>query len=212
MTPKQERFVAEYLIDLNATAAARRAGYSEKTAGAIGAENLAKPQILAALNKAKNAVAVRANVTVDEIVGELRNIAMADIRKAIQWGETVMVPCAPDVAEAFLRGAGADDDEGTPIPVKAHTPLALIPSDQIDAATAAAISEIRMTPSGLAFKMHNKVDALAKLLAHLAPIEKPAATSNVVNINQMLVSIPETRQQFREMLDNVLPVPATLDS
>ena len=43
MTAKQKRFCDEYLIDLNATQAAIRAGYSERTAQAIGAENLTKP-------------------------------------------------------------------------------------------------------------------------------------------------------------------------
>ena len=47
MTAKQKRFCDEYLIDLNATQAAIRAGYSERTAGAIGAENLTKPVIKA---------------------------------------------------------------------------------------------------------------------------------------------------------------------
>ena len=45
MTAKQRRFCDEYLIDLNATQAAIRAGYSEKTAAVIGAENLTKPNI-----------------------------------------------------------------------------------------------------------------------------------------------------------------------
>ena len=45
LTPKQRRFCDEYLIDLNATQAAIRAGYSEKTARDIGAENLTKPNI-----------------------------------------------------------------------------------------------------------------------------------------------------------------------
>lgn len=49
LTPKQQRFVDEYLIDLNATQAAIRAGYSQKTAGAIGSENLTKPEIAAAI-------------------------------------------------------------------------------------------------------------------------------------------------------------------
>ena len=42
---KQQRFVDEYLIDRNATQAAIRAGYSQRTANEIGAENLAKPSI-----------------------------------------------------------------------------------------------------------------------------------------------------------------------
>ena len=45
MTPKQKRFCDEYLIDLNATQAAIRAGYSEKNARNIASENLAKPNI-----------------------------------------------------------------------------------------------------------------------------------------------------------------------
>ena len=52
-TPKQQRFVAEYLIDLNATQAAIRAGYSRNCAGQIGEENLKKPQIAEAVARAK---------------------------------------------------------------------------------------------------------------------------------------------------------------
>jgi len=53
LTPKQQRFVDEYLIDLNATQAAIRAGYSQQTARQIGAENLSKPVIAAAIAKAQ---------------------------------------------------------------------------------------------------------------------------------------------------------------
>ncbi len=52
-TPKQKTFIDEYLLDLNATQAAMRAGYSAKTARAIGCENLAKPNIQEAIAKAK---------------------------------------------------------------------------------------------------------------------------------------------------------------
>ena len=55
MSPKAERFVAEYLIDLNATQAAIRAGYSVRTARAIGAENLTKPAIADAIAAAQQA-------------------------------------------------------------------------------------------------------------------------------------------------------------
>ena len=50
MTEKQKRFCDEYLIDLNATQAAIRAGYSERTAYSIGTENLRKPEISAYIN------------------------------------------------------------------------------------------------------------------------------------------------------------------
>ena len=52
LTPKQQRFIDEYLIDLNATQAAIRAGYSPRTARQIGQENLSKPVIAAAVAKA----------------------------------------------------------------------------------------------------------------------------------------------------------------
>ena len=52
MTKKQKRFIEEYLIDLNATQAAIRAGYSPETAGSIGNENLKKPEIRARIDKA----------------------------------------------------------------------------------------------------------------------------------------------------------------
>ena len=51
LTAKQQRFIEEYLIDLNATQAAIRAGYSPKTAREIGAENLSKPHIRARVDE-----------------------------------------------------------------------------------------------------------------------------------------------------------------
>ncbi len=54
LTAKRQRFVEEYLVDLNATQVAVRAGYSEHTAGAIGAENLGIPQIAVAIQQAKS--------------------------------------------------------------------------------------------------------------------------------------------------------------
>ena len=53
LTPKQARFVDEYMVDLNATQAAIRAGYSKKTARVIGGENLLKPALAEAITIAK---------------------------------------------------------------------------------------------------------------------------------------------------------------
>ena len=68
LTPKQERFVAEYLVDLNATQAAIRAGYSEKTAQMIGSENLAKPLIAAAVAAAVAKRSERTEITQDYVL------------------------------------------------------------------------------------------------------------------------------------------------
>ena len=68
LTPKQQRFVEEYLIDLNATQAAIRAGYSEKTAKEIGSENLTKPNIAKAIQEAQESLSNKTQLTVDIVV------------------------------------------------------------------------------------------------------------------------------------------------
>lgn len=74
LTDKQRRFVDEYLVDLNATQAAIRAGYSQKTAGQIGEQNLKKLEIAAAIQKAQAARAKRTEVTQDEVIKDLREL------------------------------------------------------------------------------------------------------------------------------------------
>lgn len=71
LTPKQSRFIDEYLIDLNATQASIRAGYSKKTAQQMGAENLRKPVISAEVKKRQGKAQERAEITVDDIIREL---------------------------------------------------------------------------------------------------------------------------------------------
>lgn len=70
-TLKQERFVAEYLIDGNATQAAIRAGYSERTARFSGHENLTKPYIAAAVESARAAQAERTEIDADWVQARL---------------------------------------------------------------------------------------------------------------------------------------------
>ena len=68
LTPKQQRFVDEYLIDLNATQAAIRAGYSPKTANEQGAQNLAKLSIAEAIKEAQQERQKRTLVTQDDVI------------------------------------------------------------------------------------------------------------------------------------------------
>lgn len=75
MNPKQERFVAEYLIDLNATQAAIRAGYSKKTARQTGAENLSKPAIREAIAEGQVKRAAKLEVTQERVITGLLNEA-----------------------------------------------------------------------------------------------------------------------------------------
>jgi phage terminase small subunit len=79
LTPRQTRFVAHYLITLNATHAAIAAGYSKKTAKSIGAENLTKPDIAAAVQIGLAASLADAGATLAETLHANRCIVQADI-------------------------------------------------------------------------------------------------------------------------------------
>ncbi|MBN8889213.1 MAG: hypothetical protein ABS99_05725 [Acetobacteraceae bacterium SCN 69-10] len=68
LTPKQARFAEEYLIDLNATQAAIRAGYSERTAKSVGHETLTIPDVASAIQAAQDARSVATGVTADIVV------------------------------------------------------------------------------------------------------------------------------------------------
>ncbi len=75
LTPKQARFVEEYLIDLNATQAAIRAGYSAKTANEQGAQLLAKLSIRQAVAEAQAVRSKRTEITQDEVIQGLKKEA-----------------------------------------------------------------------------------------------------------------------------------------
>lgn len=81
MSDKQKRFISEYLVDLNATQAAIRAGYSVDTAGAIGCENLTKPEIQAAIADAMRAREERTSITAEKVLREYARIAFFDAAK-----------------------------------------------------------------------------------------------------------------------------------
>lgn len=103
LTPKQNRFVAEYLIDLNATKAAIRAGYSTNRANAMGHDNLTKPDIAIAIEAAMKARSDRTEITQDRVLAEYAKLAFLDPRRFYDAnGALIPVPLLPaDVAAAL---------------------------------------------------------------------------------------------------------------
>lgn len=79
LTPKQARFVDEYLIDLNATQAAIRAGYSAKTAEWIGPQLLGKSHVSSAIEAAKKARTKRTEVDADYVLKRMIEIDQMDV-------------------------------------------------------------------------------------------------------------------------------------
>lgn len=102
LTAKQERFVSEYLIDMNATQAAIRAKYSKKTAQRIGSENLSKPLIQEALRGAMDARAKRTEVSQDWVVDHLKT----NVERSMQ--ETEVMKDGKGIGEFQYNGAVAN--------------------------------------------------------------------------------------------------------
>ena len=88
LTNRQKKFCHEYLVDLNATQAAIRAGYREKTARVIGAENLTKPYIKARIEELQAEIAKRNRITTDYLVNEFKSIADDDIKNYLDFKKT----------------------------------------------------------------------------------------------------------------------------
>jgi len=154
LTGKQERFVQEYLVDLNATQAAIRAGYSEKTAKSVGCENLTKPDVAAAIAQRQKKLAAKLEITQERVIAELAKIGFSDIRKIVNWRANVT--------------AMVEDPETGEERMAVTNEVALVSSHEIDDDTAAAISEISQTDKGgLKVKLHDKKGALVDLGKHL---------------------------------------------
>lgn len=109
LTKKQKRFIEEYLIDLNATQAAIRAGYSPDTAYSIGQENLKKPEIRAHIDKAIAERSKRTGVNADRVVMELAKIAFVNAADVI------------DTESAMVKDDAAPEDTAAIQSVKVKT-------------------------------------------------------------------------------------------
>ena len=109
LTAKQKRFIEEYLIDLNATQAAIRAGYSPHTAKEIGYENLTKPYIRAHVDKAMAERSKRTGINAERVVIELARIGLINPGKLINFDE------------ATVRADATEDDLAAVQSVKVKT-------------------------------------------------------------------------------------------
>jgi phage terminase small subunit len=138
MTKKQKCFIEEYLVDLNATQAAIRAGYSSQTAKEIGCENLAKPNIKSTIDKALAERSRRTGINQDRVIMELAKIAFLNPTDVI------------DMDEATIRGEAGRDDTACIASVKVKT----IPTED------GAITEREV-------KTYDKIRALELLGKHL---------------------------------------------
>lgn len=191
LTPKQELFVKEYLIDLNATQAALRAGYSEKTARQIGQENLSKPAIMQEIQKNMNVRAERVEISADRVLQELGAIAFHDVNDVVYvdtrdyisgWKEVKKeTETEPEVKEPILDVAQMvivkDLSELTPLQRK-------------------SIASIKQGKEGIEIKFHDKIKAMELLGKHMKlfadQVEHSGSIQNTVDLSAL--SVEELRK------------------
>lgn len=120
LTAKQQRFVDEYLVDLNATQAAIRSGYSARTADRIGPELLGKTWVAEAIAARQAKIAQKLEITQESIVAELAKIGFSDIRRMfsdagalrrIESLDDQAAACLSSVEVTSRRVPGSDRDE-----------------------------------------------------------------------------------------------------
>lgn len=125
MTQKQRRFIEEYLIDLNATQAAIRAGYSPDSAADIGSENLRKPDIRARIDQAMAERSKRTGLNQDRILMELAKIALLNPERVVDFDQaTIREDALPEdlaaIASVKVKRFPTKDGEGIEREIKFH--------------------------------------------------------------------------------------------
>lgn len=146
LSDKQKRFVEEYLVDLNATQAAIRAGYSRKTASEIGYQNMSRPEIADAVAAAMQARSERTGITADRVVQELALIGFARMRTYMR---------TTSAGDPYLDLSAVTDEQSAAL-------AEVTVDDFVDGRgkDARAVKRVRV-------KLHSKTDALDKLGRHL---------------------------------------------
>ena len=202
LTPLQQRFVDEYLVDLNGTQAAIRAGYSPDTARQMASENLSKPYIQIAIVDARKRQQARTHIEADRVVLEAWNIVFADPRELVQvkvgccrhcWGEgfkfqRTIGEFNHDREHFALKGGNmAEFDEKGGIgfdPLKPPHPecpdcggdgnprTVLADTRHLSPAALALYAGAKMTKYGIEIAMHDKAAFAEKLFKHLGLYEK----------------------------------------
>ena len=164
LNPKQERFVAEYLVDLNATQAAIRAGYSPKTAGVQAFDLLKKPEIAAALERQRNQHAKNTGLTVERVLTEAMRLAFFDIRRLT-------------------------DAEGNPIPINQLDDDTAAAIQGLELATERSRDEDGSVTMVRKYKLADKNAALERLFKHLGLFQKDNDQNNPAKALQALLDV-----------------------
>ena len=174
LTAKQQRFCDEYLIDLNATQAAIRAGYSEKTAQMQSSRLLSNVMVQKYLQKRKTERVERTEITQDMVLYELASIAFsnaADYAAIVERDATIQ--CENGAVMPLY------DQDGNPVKYRTVEPVL---TSELTEKQKRALSVIKKGRDGFEVKPYDKIRALELLGKHLGMFtEKVEVTGDVNN-------------------------------
>lgn len=151
LTAKQELFCKEYIVDLNATQAAIRAGYSEKTAEIIGHENLRKPYIAKRVQQLIDKRSNKVEIKADDVLRYLDDV--------LHTSTTDIVTVVTKQGKRHLPNGDVEDIEYQTVEVR--------DTETLTAAQKAAIASIKQTKDGIEVKLHDKTKIAELAMRHL---------------------------------------------
>ncbi len=173
LTDKQQRFCDEYLIDLNATQAAIRAGYSAKNADKIGPELLGKTRVAEYIAERKQDRIARTEITQDRVLRELAIIAFSN---AADYASIIEKDAMVDVNGVNVP---LEDADGNPIKYRTVEPVL---TEDLTEEQKRALAVIKKGRDGFEVKPYDKVRALELLGKHLGMwTEKVEVTEKAEN-------------------------------
>ena len=184
LNERQERFCNEYLIDLNATQAAIRAGYKEKTAYSMGQRLLKNVEVQNYIQERKQDRVERTEITQDKVIRELALIAFSN---AADYANVVE-------RQAILDGVPLEDKDGNPVMYRTVEPVltAELTEDQ-----KRALSVIKRGKDGFEVRPYDKVRALELLGKHLGLFEEKIAVKGEIK-NDPLAGL--TTEELKKLI------------
>lgn len=173
LTPKQQRFADEYIVDLNGKQAAIRAGYSEKTAEAQASRLLSNAKVQHYIQKRKQDRVERTEITQDMVLYELASIAFsnaADYAKVVEKEATIQTD---DGEEIQLY-----DKDGNPVMYRTVEPVL---TSELTEKQKRALSVIKKGRDGFEIKPYDKLRALELLGKHIGMFQDRVEVTGEVN-------------------------------
>ena len=179
LTDKQRSFCREYLVDLNATQAAIRAGYTKNAAKVTASKLLTKANVQLEIKKLMDERNTRTNITADDVIRQLARIAFMDIKDFVEWG-------VEERNEIIDR-----DEDDNPIIEKVQSEFVrLKAAQQIDGTL---VQSIKMTKYGMAVEFPDRMRAMEMLAKHTGVFDDRPNVN--VDVSGFVNALKQTAQQ-----------------